>query len=132
MSSVKPYQFEPDCLNERNLNSFTEISDFVINVDNRSGKLNWCKCGQCVVMMTDQESICCQESEKVKQVSGIVNCVTNNVLFKKLVLDKDILNISRHKMILKSKNKQKKKFCATVNPKIKSGDTWLTNSLFRG
>ncbi|KAF0709150.1 Uncharacterized protein FWK35_00034559, partial [Aphis craccivora] len=53
-SSVKPYQFEPDCLNERDLNSFTEISDFVINVDNRSSKLNWCKCGQCVVMMTDQ------------------------------------------------------------------------------
>lgn len=134
MASVKPYQFEPNCVNERDSNNFNENNDFEINVDNRSGKLNWCKCGQCVVMTTNQESVCCQESEKVKQVSGIVvvGCVTNNVLFNKLVLDKDVLNISRHKTILKSKNKQKKKFYVKVNPKIKSGDTWLTNNLFRG
>lgn len=46
MASVKPYQFKTDCLNERNLNNFTENNDFKINVDNRSGKLNWCKCSQ--------------------------------------------------------------------------------------
>lgn len=56
-------------------------------------------------MTTDQESVFCQESEKVKQVSGIVSCVTNNVSFNKLDLDRDVLNISRHKMILKSKKK---------------------------
>lgn len=61
-------------------------------------------------MTTDQESVCCQESEKVKQVNGIVGCVTNNVLFNKLVLDKDVLNISRHKTILKCKKKRKKSF----------------------
>lgn len=70
-------------------------------------------------MTTDQESVCCQESEKVKQVSGIVGCVTNNVLFNKLVLDKDVLNISRHKTILKSKKKQKKKVLCKSEPQNK-------------
>ena len=60
-------------------------------------------------MMTDQESVYCLESEKIKLVGGIVSCVTNNVLFNKLVLDKNVLNISRHKMILKSKKKNRKK-----------------------
>jgi len=119
MASVKPYQFEPDCSNERDSNNFTENNDFEINMDNRRGKLNWCKCGQCVVMTTDQESVCCRESEKVKQVSGIACCVTNNVLFNKLVLDKDVLNISRHKMILKSKKKQKKKVLCKSEPQNK-------------
>lgn len=116
MASVKRYQFEPNCINERDSNNFNENNDFEINVDNRSGKLNWCKCGQCVVMTTDQESVCCQESEKVKRVSGIVGCVTNNVLFNKLVLDKDVLNISRHKTILKSKKKQKTKVLCKSEP----------------
>jgi len=62
MASVKPYELEPDCLNEWDSNNFTENIDFEINVDNRNGKLNWCKCGQCVVMTLDQESVCCQES----------------------------------------------------------------------
>jgi hypothetical protein len=37
------------------------------NLDNRSGKLNWCKSDQCVVMTTHQENVCCHLVKKVKK-----------------------------------------------------------------
>lgn len=43
---------------------------------------------------------CCQENYKVIQVTDKHGC------HKKLVLNKDILNISRHKIILKFKTKK--------------------------
>ncbi|KAE9521400.1 hypothetical protein AGLY_018222 [Aphis glycines] len=51
--------------------------------------------------------------------NGIVGCVTNIVLFNQLVLDKDGLNISCHKTILKYKNKQKKKVLCKSEPQNK-------------
>jgi len=59
-------------------------------------------------MTTDQESMCCQEYDKIKYLAGNYACITQNNLFEKLVLDKDVLTITRHQLILKSKNKTKR------------------------
>lgn len=59
--------------------------------------------------MWDQESVCCQEYDNIKRLIGNYMCITQNNLFEKLVSDsRDVLNITRHKLILKCKNKNKR------------------------
>ena len=46
----------------------------------------WCKCGHCVVMPTQEENKCCTQSRRA--------CVTTTTLFPQVVLDANILDIA--------------------------------------
>lgn len=103
------YLFEPEYENYDEIDTVLEYHGIqYVNYENRSGTSNWCSCEKCVVMTTDQESMCCHEYDKIKHLAGNYACITQNNLFEKLVLDKDVLTITRHQLILKSKNKTKR------------------------
>lgn len=114
------YLFEPEYQNDDEIDTFSEYSGVqYVNFENRSGTRNWCKCEKCIVMTTNQESICCQEYDNIKHLVGNNACITQNNLFEKLVLDRDVLNITRHQLILKSKNKTKRQLLCVDEPENK-------------
>lgn len=85
------YLFEPQYENDDEIDTVLEYHGIqYVNYENRSGTRNWCSCEKCVVMTTDQESMCCQEYDKIKHLAGNYASITQNNLFEKLVLDKDI------------------------------------------
>lgn len=53
---------------------------------------------------------------KNKRSCDKCNCVTNDLLFEKLVLNKGVLNVSRYKIILNFKQKKKKKILGVSDP----------------
>ena len=66
MSSIQPFQFEP----ERNINEEDSTDNSLDgNVSQneerrdeaRVGQNRWCKCGNCVSMVSEKESVCCRE-----------------------------------------------------------------------
>lgn len=111
------YLFEPEYDDE--VNAFYEQHNLNVNFVNRSGNFNWCTCKMCLDMPTDQECVCCREYDFIKNIIGSDVCITQNNLFDKLVLDKDVLNISRHKIILKSKEKKKRLLLSVDEPENK-------------
>ena len=65
MSAVQPFQLEP----ERVVNTEEGSQDNIIAVgeeeqeeeQERIGNTDWCGCGNCLPMLTERESVCCQE-----------------------------------------------------------------------
>lgn len=110
--SLIPFNFDPDAeginryLQEDNDNSVA------VNCEGRLNNSNWCSCGYCKGVQSDIECLCCNELpnlEKIREQEG--KCITLHQSFSKLILDKEILNITRHDLILKTKNNiNKKKF----------------------
>ena len=47
---------------------------------------NWCHCGECRTMPTQEENKCCTRSR--------MPCITSNALFQQLVLDGNVLDIA--------------------------------------
>lgn len=112
--ALQPYNFEPtvDDLGRDFQPQFLNSSSVVeLNVNGRSkvSKINWCTCEKCCIFENDIECVCCAEFEKNISLRMGNKCITESNLFKKIVLDEEILNITRHQMILKTKNKFKKK-----------------------
>lgn len=84
MASVQPFQFEPertetvvDNLEEDD----TEHEDDLGGEEARVGDNRWCLCNNCLPMLTERESVCCQElrfltgsvqGEQMDQISVIV------------------------------------------------------------
>ncbi|XP_060882052.1 uncharacterized protein LOC132953700, partial [Metopolophium dirhodum] len=60
-------------------------------------------------MSNDLECMCCSEFDYVKQLLDSKKCVTATASFEKIILAEEILNITRQQMIMKTKNKLKKK-----------------------
>lgn len=85
-----------------------EIRDKNAHLVGRSGKVNWCKCNNCVSMATDMESVCCVEDDDVKSVSGDYECIVNHPTFEHHILSQDGLQILRQ-VILQNSNKSFKK-----------------------
>ena len=46
----------------------------------------WCRCGHCVIMPTQEENKCCTRSRRA--------CITTTPLFQQLVLDANVLDIA--------------------------------------
>lgn len=114
------YLFELEYENDDEINSFLEYSAIqYVNYENRSGTRNWCSCEKCVVMTTNQESVCCQEYANIKHLIRNYTFITQNNLFEKLILDRDVLNITRYQLILKSKNKTKRQLLSVDEPENK-------------
>ena len=47
---------------------------------------DWCKCGHCVAMPTQEENKCCTRTERP--------CISTTPLFQQLVIDPNVLNIA--------------------------------------
>jgi hypothetical protein len=69
-----PYQYEPRRLNRIDSNEpiINEVPENVGGAANnedigRVGNVEWCRCGNCVPILTCQESICCKEIEEVAE-----------------------------------------------------------------
>ena len=70
MSGVQPFQFEPTFPpgGEPTDSEESEEDDTEVNLSARIGNTEWCSCGRnCVAMLTDHESFCCQELEELNQ-----------------------------------------------------------------
>ncbi|XP_075695676.1 uncharacterized protein LOC142661888 isoform X2 [Rhinoderma darwinii] len=91
---VKPFQAQPgftlnptkhqDVKNEK-----TELPRERRDITNTS----WCKCGNCCVMSTMEESICCHEiSGLLSQLNDERVCITKHPSFQELCLDQDRLD----------------------------------------
>ena len=67
MSGVQPFQVEPTFPPGEEPTDSEEESqegDAEVNLSDRIGNTDWCSCGgNCVAMLTDHESFCCQELE---------------------------------------------------------------------
>ncbi|KAM4030100.1 uncharacterized protein ACNLHF_021986 [Anomaloglossus baeobatrachus] len=49
--------------------------------ENRIGIIDWCKCGKCVAMPTNIESICCKEVDNVEPYMDNLACITEHDFF---------------------------------------------------
>ncbi|KAL4148699.1 hypothetical protein QTP88_002869 [Uroleucon formosanum] len=94
----------------------------VVNYEGRLNNLNWCSCGYCKGMLSDIECLCCNELPNLEKIRNQERkCITLHQSFSKLILDKEILNITRHNLILKTKNRINKKKLGQHHPENK---TW--------
>lgn len=54
-----------------------------------------CHCGQCVVMATEDESVCCREQEKVLQkIPDSAKCILDHHNFHSVCLNEDVLEVA--------------------------------------
>ncbi|KAL4089828.1 hypothetical protein QTP88_024789 [Uroleucon formosanum] len=106
--SLKPYSFEPNVSDIDSFEPNYSVSLCLPNVQGRAQvEVNeWCNCAK---MSNDLECMCCSEFDNVKQLLDSKKCVTATASFEKIILDEEILNITRQQMIKKTKNKVKKK-----------------------
>ena len=99
---AKPYSFEPRRVGAR----FTmDKSSYRSNADenerdnsradtDRLLNSNWCICGQCHVMPTAEECVCCRELDEVNlKMSELSSeaCITQHSRFVTVCLDEDVL-----------------------------------------
>ncbi len=72
MSGIEPFQFEPTYSpGEEPVDDYDEEFDRVNETDStensRIGNTEWCTCGVCVSMASEDECFCCQELEELNQ-----------------------------------------------------------------
>ena len=73
-------------------------SAFFANVEkNRMSRpiSDWCSCGHCSTMESENECVCCAESMTICRYKGELKCVTDGVMFKSMVLSEEGLRYSR-------------------------------------
>ena len=58
----------------------------------------WCRCGNCIVMPTVRECVCCQEvaaiQYRIPTESESLTCITRNPSFTTVVLDREVLDVT--------------------------------------
>ncbi|XP_033115925.1 P2X purinoceptor 7-like [Anneissia japonica] len=64
-------------------------------MENRLDNLNWCACGQCQLMPTNGECLCCREEDifTSKMDENSTCCISKTETFKNACKNKDILEI---------------------------------------
>lgn len=117
--SLIPFNFDPDVEGIERYLREDDDNSVAVSYEGRLNNSNWCSCGYCKGMLSDIECLCCNELsnlEKIREQEG--KCITLHQSFSKLILDKEILNITRHNLILKTKNRiNKKKIGSTSSRK---------------
>ena len=70
-ANLKPYDFEPTCEPRYEVSKDNNKEN---NKIYRAGNTDWCLCGKCKVMATEEESCCCMETNEVpeKYFEGIL------------------------------------------------------------
>ena len=120
--SIVPYNFEP-LVSDADLFDYTHYEESSVNYNGRS-KLNvsdWCLCRKCENQLSDRECVCCYEHSNIFKMCLNDKCITENPSFSKIILDEEILRITKQFMISKSKNKNKQKMLQKATQENK---TW--------
>ncbi|XP_070570981.1 P2X purinoceptor 7-like [Ptychodera flava] len=95
---IKPYQFEPVRKQAsqpvQNTDSSSEDDDNSEMSDARLTNTDWCKCGNCGIMSTLQECICCAELSLPESRLGDECCISSNESFQTVCLNQDVLDIT--------------------------------------
>ncbi|XP_077491748.1 uncharacterized protein LOC144102321 [Amblyomma americanum] len=77
------YVLDPLISDSDSEDASTDSSEDGANVVIRSGNVDWCKCGRCRPMQTEEASVCCRE---VQRMSGLVTndetCITTHPTFR--------------------------------------------------
>jgi len=64
-----------------------------------------CDCQKCTILPMNRECIYCSEIDTLNKLGGIYKCVIKNPSFSKLiVLDEEVIDITRKQIISKTKN----------------------------
>lgn len=63
------------------------------NQESRIGVVEWCKCGQCVAMNTNVESICCVEIENALPYMENLTCICEHQYFDFICTNEQTVNI---------------------------------------
>jgi len=115
--SLRPYCFEPTLqdIDETTLETISVNPLVAISCDERTKKeiKDWCLCKKCTTMKTDKECVCCFEFDNLTKLHDKKICITNIPSFRKVIMDEEILNITRHQMIIKARNSNKKKMLSS-------------------
>ena len=86
---IQPYQFEP-LLQVRNMQMQDNAENTIMpNVQNRMGNIDWCLCGSCKAMDTNDESRCCKEDVRSDYFEE--ECIKMNANFKTVCLNSEVL-----------------------------------------
>ncbi|XP_077148997.1 uncharacterized protein LOC143809925 [Ranitomeya variabilis] len=86
--SEQCFPSNPLRINNQNYIEFNDDTD-----ENRSGKNDWCQCGNCVPMPTAIESICCQEIPNAEPYMLDFSCVTLHEFFHTFCERSETVNI---------------------------------------
>lgn len=122
--ALQPYSFEPTINDiDSNFNPMhfaNEILNTNLCIENKSIKPvnEWCLCEKCLNLSTDRECVCCIEFENLQKLCLDKKCITLNKSFSKIILDEEILNITRQQMIVKTKNRKKRNNLCILDNKI--------------
>jgi len=133
--SLKPYSFEENVgdidIFERNYSIFLCLPDIQRRTQVKVNE--WCSSENCAKMSNDFECKCCLEFYNTKQLLDSKKCVTATTSFEKIILDDEILNITRQQMIIKTKKKIEEKAVERIRTtKRKHGDTFVMYSSLIG
>jgi len=121
--ALQPYSFEPTINDiDSNFNPMlfsNEFSNTNVSIENRSLKPvnEWCLSEKCISLNTDRKCVCCIEFENLQKLCPDKKCITLNKSFSKIILDAEILNITRQQMIVKTKNRNKRNNLLMFNNK---------------
>lgn len=124
MNNFKPYSYQPKYTAQEVAEREVRAQDEARVMAERAGNTEWCKCGNCVVMSTAKECICCLDNVNIlqllEQCSLQDQCVLEHGSFEAVVLNTCSLNTKRHDLI---------KMGLDVNEKKKLSN--LSNRLWR-
>ena len=71
-----------------------EKEDTLAGLDtSRMNNLKWCICGNCSIMPTVKESVCCKENPTFSLEMKESLCIINLGSFEKLCLDREVLEV---------------------------------------
>ena len=90
---LTPYEFEPIPILPSAVVQSSEGSEGSINislVEQRKGNTTWCRCGNCRVMESEEESICCRDDVPEAYFDGKM-CITENENFRAVCLQREVL-----------------------------------------
>lgn len=84
-----------DCFPENpKRKDYSDADEFASNnLESRTGQVDWCKCGACVAMPTNLESICCVEIENASPYMENRTCLCEHEIFNFLCTREETVNI---------------------------------------
>ena len=107
MSGPVAYDFEPE-YSSKELDAMTnavgaeieiEIGDGHENIRMGAGVNSWCSGGNCCLMATERECLCCQEVQALDFLmdsgsSNILICIIENADFRAVCLNRGVLGVT--------------------------------------
>ncbi|XP_063416278.1 uncharacterized protein LOC134697922 [Mytilus trossulus] len=92
VAGINPYQFEPYASDSET----SENEEGENHQENRLEDNSWCSCGNCEVMPTARECICCNEVQRVLDVKNEedISCITQHPGFSPVCLDVHVLGVA--------------------------------------